>query len=125
MPQIVCHFGKTISECKYFQGCELIGRPEKVSIGDQLETTFEVKWRPFGYHFEDNWRPIIKLSVVSSILGCNNFVLRKIELIFLYLDFFLQFSIFMKYEKNKMIIIKHSRIFNQSMLKGYILILFL
>ena len=65
------------------QGCELIGRPEKVSIGDQLETTFEVKWRPFGYHFEDNWRPIIKLSVVSSNIGSNNFGLRKMALLFL------------------------------------------
>jgi len=64
---------------RYQQGCELIGRPEKVSIGDQLETTFEVKWRPFGYHFEDGWRPIIKLSVVSS----NNFGLRKMALLFL------------------------------------------
>ena len=36
------------------QGCELIGRPGKVSIGDQLETTFEVKRRPFGDCFEDN-----------------------------------------------------------------------
>jgi len=65
------------------QGCELIGRPEKVSIGDQLETTFKVKWRPFGYHFEDDWRPIIKSSVVSSNIGSNNFGLRKMALIFL------------------------------------------
>ena len=65
------------------QGCELIGRPEKVSIGDQLETTFEVKWRPFGYHFEDGWRPIIKLSVVSSNIGSNNFGLRKMALLYL------------------------------------------
>ena len=65
------------------QGCELIGRPEKVSIGDQLETTYEVKWRPFGYHFEDGWRPIIKLSVVSSNIGSNNFGLRKMALLFL------------------------------------------
>ena len=65
------------------QGCELIGRPEKVSIGDQLETTFEVKWRPFGYHFEDGWRPIIELSVVSSNIGSNNFGLRKMALLFL------------------------------------------
>ena len=61
----------------YEQGCELIGRPEKVSIGDQLETTFKVKWRPFGYQLEDNWRPIIKLSIVSSSIGSNNFGLRK------------------------------------------------
>ena len=47
----------------YYQGCELIGRPEKVSIA--LETTFEVKCRPFGYHFEDNWKPIIELSIVK------------------------------------------------------------
>ena len=65
------------------QGCELIGRPEKVSIGDQLETTFEVKWRPFGYHFEDGWRPIIKLSIVSSNIGSNNFGLRKMALLYL------------------------------------------
>ena len=65
------------------QGCELIGRPEKVSIGDQLETTFEVKWRPFGYHFEDGWRPIIKLSVVSSNIDSNNFGLRKMALLYL------------------------------------------
>ena len=65
------------------QGCELIGRPEKVSIGDQLETTLEVKWRPFGYHFEDGWRPIIKLSVVSSNIGSNNFGLRKMALLYL------------------------------------------
>ena len=42
-----------------------------------------MKWRPFGYHFEDNWRPIIKLSVVSSNIGSNNFGLRKMALIFL------------------------------------------
>jgi len=42
-----------------------------------------VKWRPFGYHFEDNWRPIIKLSVVSSNIGSNNFGIRKMALIFL------------------------------------------
>ena len=46
-----------------------------------------MKWRPFEDHFEDNWRPIIKLSVVSSILGCNNFGPRKIALKFLYLDY--------------------------------------
>ena len=65
------------------QDCELIGRPEKVSIGDQLETTIEGKWRLFGYHFEDNWRPIIKLSVVSSNIGSNNFGLGKMALVFL------------------------------------------
>ena len=77
----------TFISWKFTQGCELIGRPEKVSIGDQLETTFEVKWRPFGYHFEDNWRPIIKLSVVSSNIGSNNFGLRKMALIFLNLAY--------------------------------------
>ena len=68
---------------EHTQGCELIGRPEKVSIGDQLETTFEVKWRPFGYHFEDNWRPIIKSSVVSSNIASINFGIRKMALLFL------------------------------------------
>ena len=48
-----------------------------------METTFEVKWRPFGYHFEDGWRPIIKLSIVSSNIGSNNFGLRKMALLFL------------------------------------------
>ena len=48
-----------------------------------METTLEVKWRPFGYHFEDGWRPIIKLSVVSSNIGSNNFGHRKMALIFL------------------------------------------
>ena len=48
-----------------------------------METTFKVKWRPFGYHFEDGWRPIIKLSVVSSNIGSNNFGLRKMALLFL------------------------------------------
>merc|ERR1711872_313002 len=85
----------------YFQGCELIGRLEKVSIGDQMETTFEVKRRPFGDHFEDNWRPNIKLSVVSRIIGCNIFGLRKMALLFLYLPFCLQFAIFKKYIKPK------------------------
>ena len=65
------------------QGCELNGRPEKVSIGDQLETTFDGKWRPLGDHFEDNWRPIGKLSIVSSNIGSNNFGLRKMAFIFL------------------------------------------
>ena len=83
------------------QGCELIGRLEKVSIGDQMETTFEVKRRPFGDHFEDNWRPNIKLSVVSRIIGCNIFGLRKMALLFLYLPFCLQFAIFKKYIKPK------------------------
>ena len=64
---------------KHNQGCELIGRPEI----DQLETTFEVKWRPFGYHFEENWRPIIELSIVSTNIGSNNFGLRKMALLFL------------------------------------------
>merc|ERR1712131_149604 len=89
-----------------YQGCELIGRLEKVSIGDQMETTFEVKRRPFGDHFEDNWRPNIKLSVVSRIIGCNIFGLRKMALLFLYLPFCLQFAIFKKYIKTKMIIYK-------------------
>ena len=83
------------------KGCELIGRLEKVSIGDQMETTFEVKRRPFGDHFEDNWRPNIKLSVVSRIIGCNIFGLRKMALLFLYLPFCLQFAIFKKYIKPK------------------------
>ena len=65
------------------QGCELTWRPEKVSIGDQLETTFKVKWRPFGYHFEDNWRLTLKFSIASSNTGSNNFGLRKMALIFL------------------------------------------
>ena len=72
-----------------------------VSIGDQMETTFEVKRRPFGDHFEDNWRPNIKLSVVSRIIGCNIFGLRKMALLFLYLPFCLQFAIFKKYIKPK------------------------
>ena len=33
-----------------------------------------------GDYFEDNWRPIIKLNVVSSIIGCNNFGQRNISL---------------------------------------------
>ena len=65
------------------QGCELIGRPEKVPIGDQLETTFEVKWRPYGYCFENNWRPIRRLSIVSSNIGSNILGHRKLSLIFL------------------------------------------
>ena len=48
-----------------------------------METTFEVKWRPFGYHFEDNWRPIIKSSVVSSNIASINFGIRKMALLFL------------------------------------------
>ena len=42
-----------------------------------------MKWGPFGYHFEDNWRPIIKLSIALSNIGSNNFGLRKMALIFL------------------------------------------
>ena len=52
-----------------------------------METTFEVKWRPFGDYFEDDWRPIIKLSIVLSIFDCNNFGFRKMALIFLYFAF--------------------------------------
>ena len=37
---------------------------------------FEVKWRPYGYNFEDKWRPIRRLSVVTSNI-------RKLSLIFL------------------------------------------
>ena len=48
-----------------------------------METTFDGKWRPLGDHFEDNWRPIRKLSVVSSNIGSNNFGLRKMALLYL------------------------------------------
>ena len=52
-----------------------------------METTFKVKWRPFGDCSEENWRPTIKLSIVSSIFGCNNFGLKKMVLIFFYSAF--------------------------------------
>ena len=48
-----------------------------------METTFDGKWRPLGDHFKENWRPIRKLSVVSSYIGSNNFGLRKMAFIFL------------------------------------------
>ena len=48
-----------------------------------LETTFEVKRRPFWECFEDNWRPIIKSSVVSSNIASINFGIRKMALLFL------------------------------------------
>ena len=72
---------------------------KKVSIGDQMETTFKVKWRPFGDCSEENWRPTIKLSIVSSIFGCNNFGLKKMVLIFFYSAFLS--SIFNLYKVHK------------------------
>ena len=59
-----------------------MGRLEKVSIGDQLETTFGMKRRPFGDHFQGNWSPLAKLSVVSSIIGSKNLRLLKMTLLF-------------------------------------------
>ena len=51
------------------------------NLGDQkkspLKTTFGVKRRPFGDWFKDNWKPIIKLSVVSSIIDCKDLGLGK------------------------------------------------
>ena len=73
------------------QGWQLIWRPEKVSIGDQLETTFGMKRRPFGDHFKGNWRPLAKLSVVSSIIGSKNLRLLKMTLLFQNLAFCIQF----------------------------------
>ena len=77
-----------------------------------MATNWETKMSPLetnrrpllgrkGDHFEDNWRPNIKLSVVSRIIGCNIFGLRKMALLFLYLPFCLQFAIFKKYIKPK------------------------
>ena len=57
-------------------------RPEKVSIGDQMETTFGMKRRPFGDHFKGNWRPLAKLSVVSIIMGSKNLRLLKMTHLF-------------------------------------------
>ena len=66
-------------------------RPEKVSIGEKLETTFGMKRRPFGDHFKGNWRPLAKLSVVSSINGSKNLRLLKMTLLFQNLAFCIQF----------------------------------
>ena len=68
------------------------GRKMSLLIGDQLETTYGVKRRPFGGRFEDNWRPIIKLSIVSSKIDWNKFKNRKMALLFIYSAFLFLFK---------------------------------
>ena len=65
--------------------------------GDHLETNFLVKWRLFGDHFEGNWRPLVKLSVILSIIGSNRIQLTKMTLIFQNLPISSQFLIFLKH----------------------------
>ena len=84
----------SIIVCWKAEFCSFSYEMLRISKGKE---TFALK----GDHFEDNWRPNIKLSVVSRIIGCNIFGLRKMALLFLYLPFCLQFAIFKKYIKPK------------------------
>lgn len=59
-------------------GYYLIWRLKKVSIGDQLDTTYGGK----EDHFEENWSPITKFSIVSMAVQTSDLENGTIILIF-------------------------------------------